>query len=358
TVHRLRRVQYTFDATTLLQANAGVRWRDSTTAIQRDGLLWAIAGVPGVRDVAFEGYAPTRGGALTAEMVAGDSDRTVSAQNYSRVSWNYLRVHGLPILKGRDFEPGDADGHGVAILNPAAAERFYPRQEAVGRMLKLGAPAREAPWIPIVGVARNPMALREDEERRLQPSVWVVSGDHRVRFGWLLIRTASDDPRVAVGVRRVMHTLRGLWYSSVERYTSGRDAELASRVFLADVFVAMGAVALGLAALGLYGVLSYAVNQRMREFAVRIALGAEPRQLFRMVMHDGFVMLLAGIGVGAFGALTASKLLDAVLTNVLPSDVVSLVACEAVLVVVGLAAALSPARRAVRANPLDILRSV
>lgn len=90
---------------------------------------------------------------------------------------------------------------------------------------------------------------------------------------------------------------------------------------------------------------------------MRIALGAEPRQLFRMVMHDGFVMLLAGIGVGAFGALTASKLLDAVLTNVLPSDVVSLVACEAVLVVVGLAAALSPARRAVRANPLDILGS-
>jgi ABC-type antimicrobial peptide transport system permease subunit len=123
------------------------------------------------------------------------------------------------------------------------------------------------------------------------------------------------------------------------------------------MFVGMGAVALGLAALGLYGVLAYAVTRRMREFAVRIALGAEPRRLLKMVLYDGFVMLLAGIGIGAFAALMASRWLDSVLIAVLPSDVVTLVISEAVLITAGVGAALVPARRASRANPLDILRA-
>ncbi len=120
----------------------------------------------------------------------------------------------------------------------------------------------------------------------------------------------------------------------------------------------MGVIALALAALGLYGVLSYAVTQRMRELGVRLALGAEPRGLFRMVLHDAAVMVLAGIGVGAFFALAAARLLDAVLVAVLPSDVVSLAAAEAVLCAAGLLAALGPARRAARSDPLDILRAV
>ena len=162
----------------------------------------------------------------------------------------------------------------------------------------------------------------------------------------------------AVVIRRTLRTLPNLWYSRVESFASAYESELKSRAFLAKVFVTMGVVALSLAALGLYGVLAYAVNQRMREFAVRLALGAQPKQVYRMVLHDGFVMLLAGIGVGAFGALLASRLLDAVLTSVLPSDVISLVACEIVLLAAGFVAAFGPARRAVKANPLDILRAV
>ena len=118
------------------------------------------------------------------------------------------------------------------------------------------------------------------------------------------------------------------------------------------------AIAVGLAALGLYGVLSYAVSRRLREFGVRIALGAEPRVLFRTVMHDGLVMLLAGTGIGAFGALAATSVFSSVVVGVQPTDAISLVAAEAILLLVGLAATLAPALKAVRANPVDILRSV
>jgi hypothetical protein len=246
----------------------------------------------------------------------------------------------------------------VAILNPVAAERLYPRQNPVGRMIKLGAPERDAPWIRIVGVARTPMAIRGRDDAPVDPMVWVAVVDHPAPIGSLVVRAASDDPRILVDLRRTLHTLPGLWYAYVGRADEARDRELASRAFLAQVFVTMGAVALALSVLGLYGVLAYAVGQRMREFAVRIALGAEPRQLFRTVMHDGMVMVLAGIGVGAFGALAAGRLLDAVLADVLPTDLLSLVACEAVLIVAGLLAALGPARRAVRADPIAILRAV
>ena len=357
TIQQLRKAEFTFDTSRLIEARYGVRAdKDSTAIIRRDAVLNEITSVPGVRAAALAGYRGLVGGGITAEMVVGDSTRTLTnARSYSAVSWQYLQVHGLPILKGRDFQPGDSM---VAIINPVAAERLYPRQDPVGKMIKLGAPARTAPWIRIVGVARSPMAIRGGSENPIEPMVWVAVVDHPAQFGQLLIRATSESPKVLLDLRRKLHTLPGIWYASVERYGQARDSELASRAFLAKVFVTMGVVALALAVLGLYGVLAYAVNQRMREFAVRIALGAEPRQVFRMVMHDGLVMLLAGIGVGAFGALMASRLLDAVLTNVLPSDVISLVACEIVLVAAGLAAAFGPARRAVHANPLDILRAV
>jgi ABC-type antimicrobial peptide transport system permease subunit len=173
-----------------------------------------------------------------------------------------------------------------------------------------------------------------------------------------VIRTATREARTAARLNARLREIPNLVLMFLEPYDRAREAELTSRGFLARLFLAMGAVGLGLAALGVYSVLAYAVSRRMREFAVRVALGAEPRMLRTLVLHDGLIMLLAGIGAGAFAALVASRLLDAVLVAVLPSDVVSLLASEAVLLVVGLAAALGPARRAARANPLDILRAV
>lgn len=161
-----------------------------------------------------------------------------------------------------------------------------------------------------------------------------------------------------MGLRHALRSVPGVVTIEVHPYTWVRDASISYFSFLSKVFVALGAVGLSLAALGVYGVLAYAVSRRMREFGIRIALGAEPKVLFRMVMHDGMVMLLAGTGIGAFGALAAAPLFSSMSVGVYPTDVISLVAAEAVLLVVGLAATLAPARRAVRASPLDIIRAV
>jgi len=357
TVQQLSREQFPFDSRTLYRTFMySMMDRDSASGAQRRVQALAVtAAVPGVRAYAVQAFRQAPGGTLSAEL-SEDSTRTINMRTYPMVSPSFLRVLGLPIVRGRDFEPGDAGGPGVAIVDPVAAQRLYPNADAVGRMLKLGAPASRAPWVRIVGVVRSPWVLSESERLAPQPAVFVV-GAEMPNWDLLLVRTASADPKIAARLQARLLEIPGN-RAMVIPYDYERQSDLVSRGFLAKVFVGMGSVALGLAVLGLYGVLAYAVSRRMREFAVRVALGASPSMLRTMVLHDGLVMLLAGVGVGAFVALAAARLLDAVLIAVLPSDVVSLLLSEIVLVGVGLAAALAPARRASRASPLDILRAV
>ncbi len=358
TVHQLSMEREDANEETLYRGYVYVR-RDSTSGVKegftRAELLDLIAHTTGVRALALSSTRVLRGGAMTPEMTQ-DSVHIINSPTYEVVSPDYLKVRALPIISGRDFEPGDAAGTGVAIVDAFAAKRLYPGESAVGHMLKLGAPqAADAPWVRIVGVSRSPVALDEIGRYVPQPEVWVSMTD-TTTFAQFVLRLASPDPKLAADVQRRLRALPGAGISLMP-WNYMRKAEITSRAFLADVFVSMGAVALGLAGLGVYGVLAYAVTRRMREFAVRVALGAQPDGLRRMVLRDGFVMILGGIGVGAFGALAASRYLDAVLIAILPSDVVSLVISEAILFSVGLAAALQPARKASRANPMDILRA-
>ena len=366
TVHAITSVAYTFDARTLLEGSVYRRVNPTDTARarrgfdgldQRDALLASIRTVPGVRAAAFSRSRMPIGGVLTGEMIGGDSTRTINTLFFEEVSWQYLRVFGLTINAGRDFEAGDESGQGVAILNAVAAQRLYPNREAVGHMIKLGAPSRNAPWISIVGIARSPMALRSGEEP-VGPMIWVTGPDTTIRDGTVFVRASSEGGAIRTRLRSHIRTTRPFEVGLFTPYTERRDAEVRARTFLANAFVTMGTVSLFLAAVGLYGMLSHAVGQRMREFAVRIALGAQRPQLFRIVMHDAAIVILAGTGIGAFAALATTRMIDNMLTNVLPSDVVTLVMCELILILAGFAAAYGPARQALKANPLDILRAV
>ncbi len=333
--------------------------RPSTTypQVRREELLAAMADLAAVEDAAFFGIRAPARGLITAEMSGRDSNRTFWTRTYTIVSPTYLRTMRLPIRSGRDFEPGDVQGHGVAVIDPVAADLLYPRQDPVGRMLKLGAPESDAPWIRIIGVARNPGALMRGDEP-LEPTLWVSAPLPSTDLQ--LVARAGEDAgaRAAIAIQRALLAVPGVRGVRLEPYGQRRAAILASRRFLADVFVTMGAVSLALAALGLYGVLAYAVTQRMREFAVRVAVGAQARQVVKLIVHDTLVMLLAGIGIGAIVALVATKYVDKLISGVYHTDALTLVVGELLLLGAGLVAALGPARRAARANPLDIMRAV
>src|SRR5262249_25049485 len=133
TVQRVRDVQFTFDTRRLLHGQFSlVGARDSAVRISADAILSQIAAVPGVRGVAISSRRFTPGAGINAEHDVGDSARSLQG-GPSIVSWNFLRVQGLPMVLGRDFEPGDSE---VAILNPGAAQRLFPRGDAVGRMIQ------------------------------------------------------------------------------------------------------------------------------------------------------------------------------------------------------------------------------
>lgn len=360
-VHRLATYDFGFPARQLLQAFVVTPdGRDSTAGSRMAFQLASVAAlrtVPGVAAAAGEKGVRPPGGSVTAEMTE-ESTRQLSI-GYQAVTPEYLRTMDLPILDGRDFVDGDLGGNGVAILNAAAAARLYPHQRAVGRMLKLGGPMSRAPWVPIVGVCRIALTPQPGdlEAYHAEPEVYVVRATDAARDFRVVVRAAGDlrglDARLA-GKLQAIGPGAG---RGVAPYLYSWRAAVQARTFLAQLFVTMGLFALVLAAVGLYGVLAYTVNRRLREFSVRMALGAQRADMLRLVFHDGLVMVLAGTGLGGFVALRASSLLYTFLEDVPPTDVVTLVASEVILIAVAIAACLAPALRAMRADPIEILRA-
>jgi predicted permease len=360
-VRRTASYEFNFPARRLLRS--GIYLMKSTDGSRPDlagtelRVIAALRGVPGVVDAAAISGARPAGLAVTAELGSG-STRLLNVTDYSAVTPRYLRTMGLPVLDGRDFEDGDLDGGGVAILNSLAAARLYPGARAVGHMLKLGAPTKEAPWVPIVGVCRALVEGRPGTPPG--PDVYVVGRPDTTRRGaQVVIRTAREDARITAAVTTRLKGLGPGVGGYAFPYLSWWEAQLRSQAFLAELFAMMGSFALLLAAVGVYGVLAYAVSRRAREFAVRIALGAERGGILRLVLHDGLVMTLAGTGIGAFVAFWATGLLAAFLEDqkVLPTDVLTLIAAEVVLIGVATGASLAPALRATRADPVEILRA-
>jgi len=362
-VHRLSTYDYNFPARQLLLGWVWSPAFDSSTTPQRLqfqlSVVAAARSVSGVADAAATSYGQTLGGAVTAELTA-DSTRILSTSAYSVVTPTFLRAMGLPVLQGRDFEDGDLAGDGAVVLNAAAAAFLYPRQDAVGRMLKLGGPGSNAPWVRIVGICRTALLLTDPGDLssgRGGPEIYVVRAASVGRRTNLVVRVAGDSRKVAVAITRRLRAFAPGGYAGASPYLYSYDAVLSSRTFLAELFVTMGTFALILAAVGIYGVLAYAVNRRLREFAVRVALGAQRSDLLKAVLHDGVVMALAGTGLGAFIALWSAFLLENFLEDVYPTDVVTLVLAESVIIAVTVAASLAPAFRAMRADPVEILRA-
>jgi putative ABC transport system permease protein len=296
------------------------------------------------------------GKTATAELA--DSTRVLEQDAVSVVTPSYLHAMGLPIVEGRDFADGDLTGNGAVVLNSVAAARLYPHGRAVGRMLKLGGPASDGPWVPVVGVCRTALVPQfELTDLTAEPAAYVVRAADMVGRPRLLVRVSGDPKDLAAPLRRKLQALYPMALAELGPSVSYLESAMAARAFLAQLFVTMGLFALVLAAVGLYGVMAYAVTRRLREFAVRVALGAQRRDLLRAVLRDGLVMTLAGTGLGAFVALWTSFLLENVLEDVYPTDAATLVVAEAVLLGVTLAACLSPAFRAARADPIEILRA-
>ena len=325
-------------------------------------LLERVRSYPGVIGAALEGVGSTpRAGQGLVSALAGGGNRRLYAPGYSAVSADFLRTLGVPITQGSDFAQGDAVTRGAAIVNETAARLLWPSESPVGRMLKLGDLATDAPWVPVVGVARDVRPLSTVMPvTDGAPAVWVVPPPgapvalERVRVRVPAHREA--ELRTALD-RLVRQNLPPGSIVVVKSSMDSFDDAVLARDFVARLFVVFGAIALGLAAVGLYCLLAFTVAERRRELAVRSALGASGAQLARMVAHDAAVMVLAGTGAGAFLAMWLARVLDAMLYSVFYTDVGALLTAEALLIAVAVVACFVPARRAARSDPVEVLRA-
>jgi predicted permease len=278
---------------------------------------------------------------------------------YNGVTPDFFETVGLPIRKGRGFTEADRPGAPrVMVANEAFAAFYWPGEDALGQCVKLGTDT--VPCTTIVGIAAN--AILDDIREEPAPQYYVPlaqaeqQGLSRTRA--LFVRTRGPASDLLPLVRREFQSLgSNLPYANVSTLESAIEPQIRPWRLGATMFGVFGALAVFVAGAGLFSVLSYSVAQRTREFGVRAALGASPKRLVAAVISEGTRTVVAGLVIGASIALVLGRFVAPLLFEVSPRDPVVFGAVSLVLLAAGVLAAAVPARRAMRANPIEALRS-
>jgi predicted permease len=317
-------------------------------------LLDRVRALPGVTSASLVGYLPL----TTEETVQATSPEDHPALpgqapgiDNTDVGPDYFRTMGIPLVRGREFNAQDRPGApGVAIINEALAKRFWPGRDPIGRRLIVGDAHLE-----VVGVVRTGK-YRTLGEGPLPFLYRPVLQDYRPRCT-LVVRAAGDPHNLLPEVRR---TLQALDPNVVPIDLETMKEYMVLPLFPAHtaglLLAAFGALALVLAVGGLYGVMCYAVSQRTHEIGVRVALGAERRDVLKLVVGHGMLLTLIGIGIGVAGAFAATRALASLLYGISSTDPATFVSVPFILAGVALAASYMPARRATKVDPILALR--
>ena len=266
---------------------------------------------------------------------------------------------GVPITRGRMFNAGDvADGLPVVIVNEAFVRRFYPHQDPTGKRVTFdgfdtgGRPVR---WLTIVGVAGN--TRRSGFKIPVREELYFPLSQASAGSMYVFVRTSGAPESVIAPVRSAVWSLDPQLAIALPRTMQGvMAAAVAEERFRMTLVAGFAATALLLAALGVYGLMAFATTQRMREFGVRLALGATPRGVLWTVMRDGFTLAAIGLAVGLAAAALVARAMRQMLFGIGPFDPLTFAAMAGVLLASAGLAAFLPARRATRVDPMIVLR--
>lgn len=314
----------------------------------------------GISVASFYAGAQPEGLQVTSDDIARDR-RPLLVDQYTIAGPRFLETVGIPLIEGRDFADGDSTGTGAVILDDSAAKALFPTGSAVGRRIRLGRETSSEPWRRVVGVARS-IALRFPPASipARSPAIYVARALPNTREFAVVARVGRpEDAAIATQqVRREIASILPLSVQlSVKPLSASHDASLRSRRQFATLFGSLSIGALLFAGAGLFAVLSYMVNQRMREFGVRIAVGAKRRDVAQLVLRDALELALGGTAIGGSAGVALIFLFGEPLFGVNSTGGWALVFAESVLLAVAAIAALGPTLRAVRADPVDVLRA-
>jgi putative ABC transport system permease protein len=318
-------------------------------------LLTEVKSIPGVESAAvvypvpFASFISNQSFRVPGRPI--DPAEQLSAQ-YNIVSPDYFRALRIPITQGRAFSERDRIGSPpVAIVNETLAQRMWPGENPLGKRLGLGRDESE-----VVGVFADIKQRQLDSEPRLQICVPVLQ--QPARFMFLAARGSSDATMLLPAIRQRSAALDAeLPLSDIALLEERVAGSIRKQRFAMLLLAIFAGTALALAVVGLYGVMSYLVAQRTREFGIRMALGAKLRDMLKLIVGHGMKLVLAGLVLGVAGSLALTKVLGGMLFNVRATDPVTFVAVCTLLAAVGATACYLPARRAAKVDPLVALRA-
>jgi putative ABC transport system permease protein len=329
--------------------------RDARAAFVRDALQ-ALQSVPGITNVAVVNRLPLSGAGVTIAMVgterAAIPARERPVPDIRSVNAGYFDTLGIPLLEGELFRESD-DARPLAVIAAATAQRVWPGESAIGKRFRLAAqPNRLVEVIGVVGDVRH-RSLETSPSLSVYLPYW-QGFLNNVSFA---LKTSADPAAVSTSVRSAIAQVDpDVPLQSVRRLETVVADSVSARRFQAGLLTVFGAMAVALAAVGVFGVLSYAVAQRSKELGIRLALGATSTSVQRMVVGSVLRLLGVGMAVGIPMAVIAGYAMRSVLFGVSPQDPAVLAISAGLILLVGLAAAALPARRAARVDPLVALR--
>lgn len=367
---RLQQTDLGFKAEQLLTMRVALPWRKYSTedgpVKQRqffEQLLQRLSSIPGVEGAAITSNLPLSGETQEGKTTFTIEGQSVVAQhrnayiNDLRVSPAYLRVMGIPLLRGRffhDFDSTTTDR--VGVINKRFAETVFNGVNPIGRRLKVGGPESTSQWTTIIGVVGDVKHEQVTDDSGLD---LYVSYQQVLDSNMYLVMRTTVPPNLLAD-----QATREVWASDPEQSTFDiaamdtrvTDAIWQRRLSGALIFI-FGVLALVLSTIGVYGVMSYLVAQRTRELGIRIAMGATPRQVLKLVIVQGAKLIGPGLGLGLLGAFVLARVMRSLTYGVSSIDPVTFVLVPLILGSVGLIASLIPAVRATKVDPLIALRN-
>ncbi|HEV3469193.1 MAG TPA: ABC transporter permease [Pyrinomonadaceae bacterium] len=324
-----------------------------------------IGALPGVESAAFSNGLPIYGAGITSFLIEGQP-RPAPGGEPTAVEYvttpGYFRTMGIPLLKGRYLDERDTrQGQMVALVDEDFARRFFPGEDPLGKRVKL---FREYPAAEIVGVVGHVKHFGLDAAAPFQAQFYFALAQlpddyiNRMTGGIsLVVRTKGDPAGAAADVRREVFAVDKEQPVYQARTMEDLISEsLALRRFSMSLLALFAAVAALLAAVGIYGVMSYSVSQHTRELGIRMALGAEARDMLWLVIRQGMGLALVGVGLGLAGALALTRVMSSLLYGVTATDPATFAAVTALLTAAALLACYVPARRATKVDPMEALR--
>jgi putative ABC transport system permease protein len=333
-------------------------------------LLEQVQSLPGVQSASYINHLPLAGDIwgwpfwVQGRPIPPPGEGNVAV--YRVVMPGYFRTMQIPIVRGRDVIDADQmNAPGAVVVNEALAHRVWPGDDPIGKHLTMDDPTKPAPnWLTVVGVAKNAKQnewaadpyfevylpyLQSHEFQESPKSAWA--------YLTLVVRSTGDPTSLGSAIESEVRSLdKNAVVSQVQTMEQVVSDSTAQPRFYLLLLATFAAVALVLAAVGIYGVMSYSVSRRTHEIGIRMALGAERRDVLRLVVGQGMVLALAGTAVGLLGALGLTRLMASLLYGVKPYDPATFLVVSVVLCLVALAANYIPARRATKIDPMVALR--